>query len=82
MVKPWKAISSKVIRTEQFLELFSHTLNFFLRDKDVKISLHIIILIVRGFFDRTHVLNKLFLHIFAWCARFVILYFFMYIINK
>ena len=47
MVKPRKddSISSKVIReqTEQFLELFSRTL----RLKDVKISLCIIVLIVR-----------------------------------
>ena len=57
------SISSKVIRTqtEQFLELFRGTLNF-LRLKDVKISLYIIVLIVRGCFDRTHGLNKLFLH--------------------
>ena len=49
------SISSKVIRTqtEQFLELFRGTLNF-LRLKDVKISLYIIVLIVRGCFDRTH----------------------------
>ena len=68
MVKPRNddSISSKVIRTqtEQFLELFSRTLNFiFLRLKDVKISLYIIVLIVRGCFDRTHGLNKLFLHL-------------------
>ena len=52
----YDSISSKVIRTqtEQFLELFSRTLNFiFLRLKDVKISLYIIVLIVRGCFDRT-----------------------------
>ena len=29
----------------------------------MKISLHIIVLIVRGCFDRTHGLNKLFLHL-------------------
>ena len=46
-------------QTEQFLELFSRT---FLRLKVVKILLHIIVLIVRGCFDRTHGLNKLFLH--------------------
>ena len=34
-----------------------------MRLKDVKISLHIIVLIVRGCFDRTHGLNKLFLHL-------------------
>ena len=53
------SISSTVIRTqtEQFLELFSRTL------KDVKISLHITVLIVSGCFDRTHGLNKLFLHL-------------------
>ena len=34
-----------------------------LRLEDVKISLHIIVLIVRGCFDRTHGLNKLFLHL-------------------
>ena len=46
------SISSKVIRTqtEQFLELFSWTLNF-LHLKNVKISLHVIVLIVRGCFD-------------------------------
>ena len=38
----------------------------FLHLKDVKISLHIIVLIVRGCFDRTHGLNKLF---FALDAR-------------
>ena len=47
-------------QTEQFLELFSRT---FLRLKVVKILLHIIVLIVRGCFDRTHGLNKLFLHL-------------------
>ena len=31
--------------------------------KDVKISLRIIVLIVRGCFDQTHGLNKLFLHL-------------------
>ena len=35
----------------------------FLRLKDVKISSHIIVLIVRGCFDWTHDLNKLFLHL-------------------
>ena len=35
----------------------------FLRLKDVKISLHIIVLIVRSCFDRIHGLNKLFLHL-------------------
>ena len=34
-----------------------------LRLKDVKILLHIIGLIVRGCFDRTHGLNKSFLHL-------------------
>ena len=48
-------------QTEQFLKLFSRI--FFLRLKDVKISLHIIVLIVRGCFDQTHGLNKLFLHL-------------------
>ena len=46
-------------QTEQFLELFGRTMNF-LCPKDVKISLYIIVLIVRGCFDRTHGLNKLF----------------------
>ena len=35
----------------------------FLRFKDVKISLYIIVLIVRGCFERMHGLNKLFLHL-------------------
>ena len=66
------SISSKVIRTqtEQFLELFSRTLKFF-NLKDVKISLHIIVLIVRGSFDRTHGLNKLF---FALNARALLMF--------
>ena len=57
------SISSKVNRTqtEQFLKLFSRT--FFLRLKDVKISLHIIVLIVCGCSDRTQGLNRLFLHL-------------------
>ena len=57
-------IKQKVIRTqtEQFLELFSRTLNI-LCPKDVKISLYITVLIVRGCFDRTHGLNKLFFHL-------------------
>ena len=57
-------IKQKEIRTqtEQFLELFSRTLNN-LCPKDVKISLYIIVLIVRGCFDRTHGLNKLFFHL-------------------
>ena len=59
-------------QTEQFLELFSRTLNFiFLRLKDVKISLYIIVLIVRGCFDRTHGLNKLF---FALDARALLMF--------
>ena len=57
-------IKQKVIRTqtEQFLELFSRNLND-LCPKDVKISLYITVLIVRGCFDRTHGLNKLFFHL-------------------
>ena len=47
---------------KQVLELFSRTLNF-LCPKDVKISLYIIVLIVRGCFDRTQGLNKLFFHL-------------------
>ena len=43
----------------------------FLRLKDVKISLHIIVLIVRGCFDRTHGLNKLF---FALDARALLMF--------
>ena len=75
------SISSTVIRTqtEQFLELFSRTL------KDVKISLHITVLIVSGCFDRTHGLNKLFLHLMrALCLCLIMishLVFFMYTFN-
>ena len=67
------SFSSKVIRTktEQFLELFSRTLNFF-APKDVKISLHIIVLIVRGCFDRTHGLKNFM--IFAIDARVLLLH--------
>ena len=58
------SISSKVIRTqtEQFLELFSRTLTF-LHLKEVKISLHIIVLIIRSCFDWKHGLNILFLYL-------------------
>ena len=58
-------------KTEQFLELFSRTLNFF-APKDVKISLHIIVLIVRGCFDRTHGLKNFM--IFALDARVLLLH--------
>ena len=53
-----------------FLELFSRTMSF-LRFKDVKISLYIIVLIVRGCFERMHSLNKLF---FALDARALLLH--------
>ena len=43
----------------------------FLHLKDVKMSLHIIVLIVRGCFDRTHGLNKLF---FALDARALLIF--------
>ena len=43
----------------------------FLRFKDVKISLYIIVLIVRGCFERMHSLNKLF---FALDARALLLH--------
>ena len=48
----YDSISSKVIRTqtEQFLELFGRFL-IFLRLKDVKISFHLIVFIVRVWFD-------------------------------
>ena len=39
-------------QTEHFLELFSRTLNF-LRLKDVKTSLYIVVLIVRGCFTES-----------------------------
>ena len=80
MVKPRKRrfifIESDSDKTEQFLQF-----------KDVKISLHIIVLIVRGCFDRTHGLNKFM--IFALDARVLLLHncdklsciFFMCIIN-
>ena len=60
MVKP---------RKRRFEHRLNNYLNFLaglltvLRLKDVKISLHIIGLIVRGCFDRTHGLNKSFLHL-------------------
>ena len=60
------SISSEVIgtQTEQFLALFSRTLNFFCAlIKDAKISWQTIVLIARGCFDRTHGWNKLFLHL-------------------
>ena len=86
MVKPRNddSISSKVIRTqtEQFLELFSRTLNFiFLRLKDVKISLYIIVLIACGCFAQSHLkgLNKLFLHLMrALCFCIVIRCYFVF----
>ena len=61
------SISSKGVRTqtEQFLKLFNRTLNS-LHLKDVKISLYIIVLIVRGRFDRTQGL----VYFSTWCARF------------
>ena len=68
MVKPWK---------RQFHFIESDSLNClaglwtFLHLKDVKISLHIIVLIVRGCFDRTHGLNKLF---FALDARALLMF--------
>ena len=67
------SISSKVIRTqtEQFLKLFSRI--FFLRLKDVKISLHIIVLIVRGCLDRTQGLNRLFLHLMGVLCLYLIM---------
>ena len=58
MIKPRK-------RRFHFIEsdsVFSQTLNF-LYAKDVKISLYIIVLIIRGCFDRTHGLNQLFFHL-------------------
>ena len=49
--KQWPVIRTQ---TEQFLELFHRTLNFFLCLIDVKISLNSTVLIVRGCFDRMH----------------------------
>ena len=67
MVKPRK-------RRFHFIEsdsVFSRTLNF-LCPKDVKISLYIIVLIVRGCFDRTqNVTCRVWINYFGtWCARF------------
>ena len=50
-----KSIQCKEVtnQTEQLLELFSQALNFF-APKDVKTSLCVTVLIVRGCFDRKH----------------------------